>query len=677
MSLNNLYSLRNNFLVIGLTGRTGGGANEICEFLKTDTNPFKGMKIPNYLHVNEIQKFMISKALLTDDSYTWRKFSVIKYSDVVLLFFFQELSKKVDGNFNNLDFNILRAQFLKIFNNDVVVTRRLGQEEEKDNILKSVFDFLGDHLSILNDLGNLFKLLSSSLDLSEYKGKRLVQHIDFLNRLYFDKYSIFTKRLLQKIDSIDPIARQLFLQDVASNLRKSGRVNIDGEYSLLQETENIFTVAVVINNLIKINRKTSQTTRLLIDSLKNSLEINYFRERYAGFYLIASSRDEKEADAYLKKKIRNMGFDQELIKSHFDKLKLIDEIHYQTKDFKKGEFASPDVENCIQKADYYIYINKIKYSELDEYDSKTYRYLNLEIQILKFLALVEKPGVVTPSAIERSMQLAFSSKYNSGCISRQVGAVITDANYSVKSIGWNEVPQGQTPCSLRSLKELMSGEKPNVYSDFERTGGDYLEKSFKDKIHETLIETYKEEKNFFNNLKGHNCPYCFKEFHNSFEGKENQVHTRSLHAEENAMLQISKFGGQPLLGGILFTTASPCELCSKKAFQLGITKIFYIDPYPGIAKQQILKAGNNKLSNPNLFMFQGAVGRGYFKLYESYMSIKDETYIRTGIRPKASNDKKFKDLKEQFSNKFPDIKEIKNLISYDEILDLIKKGLEK
>lgn len=677
MSLNNLYSLRNNFLVIGLTGRTGGGANEICEFLKSDVNPFKRMKIPNYLHVNESQKFIICKDLLIDESYNWRQFSVIKYSDVVLLFFFNELSKEFGGNFNNLTLNILKTQFLKIFDNDIAITRRLGQDEEKDKIVECIFEFLRDNLSLLHDLGNLFKLLSRSVDLTEYKGKRLVQHIDFLNRLYFDKYSSFTKELINKIDNIDPIARQLFLQDVSTNLRKLGRVNLVGEYSLIQETESIFTVAVVINNLIKINRKTNQTTRLLIDSLKNSLEINYFRERYAGFYLIASSRDEREADAYIKKKIKNMGFDQDLVKIHFDKLKLIDQIHYQTKDFKKGEFASPDIENCIQKADYYVYLNKIRYSDIDEYDPKIYRYLSLEIQILKFLALVEKPGIVTPSSIERSMQLAFSSKYNSGCISRQVGAVITDANYSVKSVGWNEVPQGQTPCSLRSLKGLFSQQKVSVYSDYEMNGGDYSGKSFKDKVHETLIETYKEENNFFNNLKGHNCPYCFKEFHNSFEGKENQVHTRSLHAEENAMLQISKFGGQPLLGGILFTTASPCELCSKKAFQLGITKIFYIDPYPGIAKQQILKAGNIKLNNPKLFMFQGAVGRGYFKLYEPYMSIKDETYIRTGIRPKASNDKKFKDIKEQFANKFPDIKEIKNLISYDEVLDVIKRGLEK
>lgn len=247
-------------------------------------------------------------------------------------------------------------------------------------------------------------------------------------------------------------------------------------------------------------------------------------------------------------------------------------------------------------------------------------------------------------------------------------------NYSVKAIGWNEVPQGQTPCSLRSLKELVAEDSENVYSDYEKVGGNYDGKSFKAKVKETLLDTYEVEELFFNNLDGHNCPYCFKDFHNSFEGKDNQVHTRSLHAEENAMLQISKYGGQPLNGGILFTTASPCELCSKKAFQLGIKKVFYIDHYPGIAKEQILTAGNNKESNPRLFMFQGAVGRGYFKLYEPYMSIKDETYIRTGIKPKISEDKIFTAMKNQLLDRFPDNESFKGISSYEELIDIIERG---
>ena len=101
----------------------------------------------------------------------------------------------------------------------------------------------------------------------------------------------------------------------------------------------------------------------------------------------------------------------------------------------------------------------------------------------------------------------------------------------------------------------------------------------------------------------------------------NQVHTRSLHAEENAFLQITKYGGRGVIGGNLFTTASPCELCSKKAYQLGIKNIYYIDPYPGIATNHILEGGS---LNPNLKLFYGAIGKAFHKLYTPIVPYKDE-----------------------------------------------------
>lgn len=76
-------------------------------------------------------------------------------------------------------------------------------------------------------------------------------------------------------------------------------------------------------------------------------------------------------------------------------------------------------------------------------------YLNLDYQLLRFMALIRQPGIITPTQIERTMQVAYNAKLNSGCISRQVGAVVTDAKFSIKAIGWNDVPAGQTPCNLR------------------------------------------------------------------------------------------------------------------------------------------------------------------------------------------------------------------------------------
>lgn len=114
------------------------------------------------------------------------------------------------------------------------------------------------------------------------------------------------------------------------------------------------------------------------------------------------------------------------------------------------------------------------------------------------------------------------------------------------------------------------------------------------------------------------------------------VYTRSLHAEENAILQMAKYGGEPLMNGVIYVTASPCELCAKKLYQIGVRKIVYIDPYPGISLNQIVRAG---FKRPRLKLFQGAYGTTYFKLYQPFMSYKDELGIRMGnngdVQPKS------------------------------------------
>lgn len=166
------------------------------------------------------------------------------------------------------------------------------------------------------------------------------------------------------------------------------------------------------------------------------------------------------------------------------------------------------------------------------------------------------------------------------------------------------------PCSLRNRFDLVNGHDQNAYSEYEKTDLNYLKEFTKgnDKFIK-IVES------------GRNISYCFKDQYKELTGNKNQVHTRSLHAEENAFLQISKYGGRGVEHGKLFTTASPCELCSKKAYQLGVKEIYYIDPYPGIAMSHILMGGSR---NPELIIFSGAIGRAFHNLYSPKMSYKDE-----------------------------------------------------
>lgn len=258
------------------------------------------------------------------------------------------------------------------------------------------------------------------------------------------------------------------------------------------------------------------------------------------------------------------------------------------------------------------------------------------------------------------MQIAYSVKKSSGCISRQVGAVVTDSNYSVKSVGWNNSAQGQVPCALRSAEDLLNGVDEEAYSLYERNDHVFrkaIEYKYRDLIEHVNLDKGEDG--------GRNLSFCFKDVQNEIDGEKNQVHTRALHAEENAFLQISKYGGQQIKGGYLFTTASPCELCAKKAYQLGISKIYYIDPYPGIATSHILNGGTK---SPELLLFRGAVGSAFHRLYQPIMPYKDELDMAFKI-PRKGNGKDMRIRKMEEENRAlrAQVEELKSQLARNEV----------
>ncbi len=54
---------------------------------------------------------------------------------------------------------------------------------------------------------------------------------------------------------------------------------------------------------------------------------------------------------------------------------------------------------------------------------------------------------------------------------------------------------------------------------------------------------------------------------------------RTLHAEQNAILQAAQFGVSTLEAEI-YTTSSPCLNCAKMIINAGITKVWFQDGYP-------------------------------------------------------------------------------------------------
>lgn len=568
-----LYGLRKNFIVVGLTGRLGSGCTSTAELLaKAD---FDACNFPHPLNggspTNEQRKYRIAHNFLKTN---WSPFQLIRASDVITAFL---LTKDLDDI----------ASFL--------CSKYENRKKEIDEIIERV---RSQFVRCASEARNLFSQ-------SEIPGGRLVIGEEVAYKCFVSEKTIVTfsdnlKKELQQLNITDGYHPYQWFGD---NLRMTGDPlsNSSDHFN----TSNSYIIAEVIRQLIKVIRtRNNDGTRIVIDSIRNSMEARYFKERYSAFYLFAINTE--EGDRISRQH------------THYNSLNIKALDQEYTKNLStKERFYKQDIQTCIQASDVYIANPTDSKEGGDEFKT-------LKESLLRYLSLILQPGIITPTPEERCMQIAYTAKYNSGCISRQVGAVVTDSSFSLKAIGWNNTAEGQTPCLLRNVDDLIQNSDSEAFSQFEKEEGDYKE---------LIRKTFPIEKRA--SLNGRNLSFCFKDGKNCIDGNKNQVHTRSLHAEENAMLQVSKYGGEGLKNGFLFTTASPCELCSKKAYQLGIKRIFYIDPYPGISNAQILRSGE-KNHRPETFLFVGAVGRAYHHLFEPFIAFKDELEILLKFDYKAS-----------------------------------------
>ena len=86
------------------------------------------------------------------------------------------------------------------------------------------------------------------------------------------------------------------------------------------------------------------------------------------------------------------------------------------------------VRDTFTQSDFFLRLDSYSQEELDN-------------RLERFLHLVFSTKVITPTVEETAMYQASSAAGNSACLSRQVGAALTDSEGEILSIGWNDVPK--------------------------------------------------------------------------------------------------------------------------------------------------------------------------------------------------------------------------------------------
>ena len=565
-----IYNERSNFIIIGLTGRTGSGCSEAASILASENFEALKLRTPKNqdFHSKEERKYKIIYDYAKNN---WNSFYVLKMSDIIFSFLLKYELKELNTIFTSI---------VKSWPNEIMeeVEKNDDFVEEYTKAHKTFFPLLSDDNTLLREndkqLSNEYNLIKTISEL----------HSSF--RKIASQYSCKTGG-----KGITANAYSCLWQNMGNIIRQNGDVR-----NSKADSKNMFHLARRANDFIKAirnqNKKpTRRHTLICIDAFRNPYEAQYFQDRYSAFYLISINTEDSER----RRRLGNLTNEQ---------IMSLDTLEYPDKIKGKEKFTNQNIAACIELSDIHVYNPR----------SSTNEKFYLTEQLVKYIMLIKHPGLITPTHIERCMQIAYNAKLNSGCLSRQVGAVITDDNFSVRAVGWNEVPEGQVPCSLRNVEDLCKNKDYDTFSAFEVEDEEFSKE----------ISAVYEASKKADNLNGRCYQYCFKDIYTKVTHEKNQVHTRALHAEENAFLQLAKYGGMGIKGGNLFTTASPCELCSKKAYQLGIKNIYYIDPYPGISVRHILSFKNIHGSKPEMHLFVGAIGRAYTTLYSQKLSIKDE-----------------------------------------------------
>lgn len=155
------------------------------------------------------------------------------------------------------------------------------------------------------------------------------------------------------------------------------------------------------------------------------------------------------------------------------------------------------------------------------------------------------------------MEMAFVAARRGTCDRKRVGAVIVKDNHSLAT-GYNGAPSGWPSCDDVGHQMLAIGFQ-EVACDGEIAHDTFRRERWCRKCGVVLPATQTD------NAHKVKVP-----------GRESCI--RTIHAEENAILQAAKYGTS-IQGATLYTTASTCYDCLKRVAQVGIVRIVHHDIY--------------------------------------------------------------------------------------------------
>lgn len=266
-----LYSEKENLIILGLTGRTGAGCSTVASILKKEFCDLEyEYNDERETSLKEKKEFEIIKSYIETDK-RWEPFEVIEGSCVILsyIFEYQKDNKKGEEVF---------VEYLKFLqsdkNKDSFKIDNFRELENEIHGLNYIFEEIAKHpLSSIKDWETV-----SKEDIDIYYELYINKLAEYKNRVkkIFLKYSCYEEKK-RKLQDDPPIKYHFYtylLQKIANNIRASGNPYVS---ELHQDKILDFAKRIrIIIELIK-KHKGGEKARICIDAIRNANESNYLR----------------------------------------------------------------------------------------------------------------------------------------------------------------------------------------------------------------------------------------------------------------------------------------------------------------------------------------------------------------------------------------------------------------
>lgn len=281
----------------------------------------------------------------------------------------------------------------------------------------------------------------------------------------------------------------------------------------------------------------------IVDSVKNQEELEALRLVYRNmFYFVGAFSPMPYREKHLE-------HEQGMVLSEV----------YQTIDRDSGEEFShgQTVRDTFPHADFFLRIN-----------SDTERPMTEKLE--RFLDIVFGTEVKTPTPAETAMYMAASAAGNSGCLSRQVGAALTDSHGEILAVGWNDVPKAKGGVYQMDGGDLSGKNDERCLHRGGYCSNDKEKDLLAERIAMSLVQEGVIPRDKFDS--------AVKAVRSS-KIKSLIEFSRSVHAEMHALILGSQLAGERVRGGKLYCTTYPCHSCARHIILAGIKDVYYIEPY--------------------------------------------------------------------------------------------------